>query len=160
MFRGPTHTTAGVFRHFDKPDLSDHVKTRLRTECEAIKRKLSSLEEVPVDLGESYERCTRTDFEKACRDILERPISLITQLFSGAEVEEADVDGVVLVGGSTRIPFIQEALSERFGARRLNHTVNPDEAVARGAAIHAKTLEAGKKTLLLLDVQYVSWDRG
>lgn len=135
-----------------KYDLSDYEKSRISDACEKMKCDLSNGPEVVVDLGEKYERCTRADLQEACEDILERPMSLIDRLLSAAKVEEADVYKVVLVGGSTRIPRIQDALSGRFGERRLNHTVNPDEAVATGAATQAETLSAGKKTLLLLDV--------
>lgn len=140
-----------------KYSLSGHAKSRLRTECENMKRMLSSVEEVPVDVGDVYESCTRRDLEQACRDPLKRPMRLIRQLFSGAKekVEEADVDEIVLVGGSTRIPYIRNALSDRFGDK-LNHTVNPDEAVAIGAAIQAETIAAQKRTLLLLDVTPIS----
>ena len=135
-----------------KYNLSDHAQSRISDACEKMKCDLSNGPQVLVDLGEKYEPCTRADLQEACQDILERPIKLIDRLLSGAKVEEADVHKVVLVGGSTRIPRIQDALSNRFGERRLNHTVNPDEAVATGAATQAETLSAGKRTLLLLDV--------
>merc|ERR1719181_1900991 len=82
----------------------------------------------------------------------------VEKVLSDAQVSKSQVDEVVLVGGSTRIPKVQQLLSEFFNGKELNHSINPDEAVAYGAAVQAHVLDGGemKQEVLLLDVAPLS----
>ena len=83
---------------------------------------------------------TRDIFEDINKALIQRSIELVEKTLKEADLSTIDIDDIVLVGGSTRIPKIQQGLRDLFGGRPLNHTINPDEAVAVGAAIHAAML--------------------
>ena len=102
-------------------------------------------------------KVTRATFEKLCEDLFQRCLEPVKKVLADAELKSTDIDEIVLVGGSTRVPRVQELLSAFFNGKTLNKSVNPDEAVAYGAAIQGTILSqsdtSGKtKDLLLVDV--------
>mmetsp|Transcript_23580 Transcript_23580/g.60531 ORF Transcript_23580/g.60531 Transcript_23580/m.60531 type:complete len:625 (-) Transcript_23580:167-2041(-) len=147
---------------------------RLRTAAEAAKRELSSTEQATVHVDALFEgrdfscTITRALFEDISADLLQRLMDPVSQVLADAGLGPEAVDDIVLVGGSTRIPRVQEILSEFFGGKQLCHSVNPDEVVAMGAAVQAALLapvdEATGETvvderikdLVLLDVTPLS----
>lgn len=136
------------------PELLQH----LRDAAEKTKIALSSAEtaEFAVDLGSSsglsFRRTfTRQEFENLIRPLIERSIDRCRSALKDAKITPAKIDEVVLVGGSTRIPFVRQRVAEFFG--RTPHTdLNPDEVVAMGAAIQADILTSSRRDMLLLDV--------
>jgi len=156
------------FKKKHKRDLSDNVRgmRRLLTACERAKKTLSSSTSASIEVdalvdGIDYNiQITRAKFESLCSDIFQRAIDPVSQVLQDAKLSKSSVDEVVLVGGSTRIPKIQQMLSEYFGGKELNKSVNPDEAVAYGAAIQAAILigdtSETTKDILLLDVTPLS----
>ncbi|ESU06173.1 heat shock protein SSB1 [Fusarium graminearum PH-1] len=149
---------------FDK-DLSGDARAlrRLRTACERAKRTLSSGAQATIEIdslfdGEDFTMSiTRARFEDLNAKAFSGTIEPVAQVLKDAAIEKKAVDEIVLVGGSTRIPKIQKLLSEFFDGKKLEKSINPDEAVAYGAAVQAGIL-SGKATsaetadLLLLDV--------
>jgi len=135
--------------------------SRIREEAEKGKCALSFQEEVDIYIpfltptfSLEY-RLTRKEFEGLTRDIVERTRKPCLQALMDAKSTPRDIDEVILVGGSTRIPMVQELVEEIFG-KSPNRSVNPDEAVAIGAAIQANVLSGGISSLLLLDVTPLS----
>ena len=98
--------------------------------------------------------------ESLCDDIFKKTLAPLDQVLKDAEMSKNDINDIVLVGGSTRIPRVQELLSNYFNGKELNKSINPDEAVAYGAAIQANILsvESDKKTenILLIDITSMS----
>ena len=156
------------FKRKHKHDISSNAKSmrRLRTVCERAKRTLSSSANASIEIDSLYEgidfytSLTRAKFENICGDLFKQCISPIDKLLVDAKLSKSDIDEIVLVGGSTRIPALQKMLSDYFGGKELNKSVNPDEAVAYGAAIQASILngdnEESIKDILLLDVAPLS----
>jgi Fe-S protein assembly chaperone HscA len=145
--------------------LEDHPEAvqELRKAVIAAKHVLSSEESATVrfPLGgsrgvEAYERrITRSEFEELIRPIVARTMAPVKLALADAKLAPKEIDEVVLVGGSTRIPLVRRTVGEYFG--RAPHTeLNPDEVVALGAAVQADILESGVKTMLLLDVTPLS----
>ncbi|VTT75369.1 unnamed protein product [Fusarium fujikuroi] len=146
-------------------DLSGDARAlrRLRTACERAKRTLSSGAQATIEIdslfdGEDFTMSiTRARFEDLNAKAFSGTIEPVAQVLKDAQIEKKAVDEIVLVGGSTRIPKIQKLLSEFFDGKKLEKSINPDEAVAYGAAVQAGIL-SGKATsaetsdLLLLDV--------
>merc|ERR1712054_557544 len=139
---------------------------RLRTQCEKAKRILSSSHSTAIECealaeGEDYSiTMTRAKFEELCMDLFRKCMPPVENALKDAGIGKGQVHEVVLVGGSTRIPKIQTMLSDFFNGKTLNKSINPDEAVAYGAAVQAAIL-TGKgndktKELLLLDVAPLS----
>jgi len=136
---------------------------RLRTACERAKRTLSNGTQTTVEIdslfdGEDFNsQITRARFEDINNKAFQGTIQPVEQVIKDAAIEKSKVDEIVLVGGSTRIPKIQKLLSDFFGGKKLEKSINPDEAVAYGAAVQAGIL-SGKATsadtadMLLLDV--------
>lgn len=123
---------------------------RLRRAVEAAKRNLSTSLETDIDLealieGENFTvTLTRVQFEKLCQPLFARCIDTVKAVIRDANTTLESVTDVVLVGGSTRVPALQEALTELFGGRiDLAKSINPDEAVAYGAAVQGAILKAG-----------------
>jgi len=149
-------------------DLSTSARAlrRLRTACEAAKRQLSTSTSATVELDSLFEGndfsapFTRAKFESLNREFFERTIETVRQVLADAGMEQSEVEEIVLVGGSTRIPKIQTMLSELFGGRELNRSINPDEAVAYGAAVQGAILSGirnnATNSLLLVDVTPLS----
>ncbi len=105
-----------------------------------MKEKLSSLQE--------YEGMTRAEFEAAVEPLVDRTIKICEAAIRDCGLEKAEIEGVVMVGGSTRVPLVQQKVEEFFGRAPLND-INPDEVVALGAAIQAEALTKGSDNLLL-----------
>ncbi|TVU55502.1 MAG: molecular chaperone DnaK [Arthrospira sp. PLM2.Bin9] len=99
---------------------------------------------------------SRSEFETLVADLVKSTLGPVTQALKDAGLEPQEIDKIILVGGSTRIPAVQQAISEHFGDRSPDRSVNPDEAVALGAAIQAGVLGGEVKDLLLLDVTPLS----
>ena len=145
-------------------DLTKNKKSlrRLRTACERAKRTLSSSTSASVELdslfegNDLYSSITRAKFENLCDDLFKKCIIPIDKLLRDAKKSKGDISEVVLVGGSTRVPCIQKLLTNYFNGKALCNSVNPDEAVAYGAAIQAAILggtnDEKLDQLLLLDV--------
>jgi heat shock protein 1/8 len=145
------------------PDDADKANRKLKDAAEQAKRRLSQMASTTVDIDALYDghdfSCTVTQpqFEKLCQDLFLKCLNPIKQVIEDAEIDSDQVDEIVLVGGSTRIPKIQQLLRDYFGGKELNKSVNPDEAVAYGAAVQgailSKSDQSGKtKDLLLVDV--------
>jgi len=139
---------------------------RLRTACEKAKRMLSSANSTAIDVdslknGEDFSiTITRAKFEELCIDYFRNCLKPVQKVLTDSKISKNNVHDIVLVGGSTRIPKVQSLLSEFFNGRQLNRSINPDEAVAYGAAVQAAVLnkDKGEKLdkLLLLDVTPLS----
>merc|ERR1712013_761498 len=139
---------------------------RLRTQCEKAKRILSSAHQAEIYCetladGEDFSTTiNRARFEELCLPKFRHCMPPVENVLKDADISKGQVHEVVLVGGSTRIPKIQSMLSEFFGGKQLNRSINPDEAVAYGATIQAAILSGEGseqvKDLLLLDVAPLS----
>jgi len=152
------------FKKKSKIDIKDNARAlrRLRTQCEKAKRILSSAFQTEVFCealadGEDYSsNLSRAKFEELCGADFQKCMPPVEQVLKDADIAKGAVHEVVLVGGSTRIPKVQELLSEFFNGKVLNKTINPDEAVAYGAAVQAAILNGDQsetcQSLLLLDV--------
>mmetsp|Transcript_6964 Transcript_6964/g.25400 ORF Transcript_6964/g.25400 Transcript_6964/m.25400 type:complete len:647 (-) Transcript_6964:153-2093(-) len=137
---------------------------KLRTACEKAKRDLSVSNVTTIEcfIGEVEIalKITREQFEKVCEPTFQRCLDSVKRVLSDASKKKEEVDEIVLVGGSTRVPRVQAILTEYFDGKALNKSVHPDEAVAYGAAVQAAILsgEGNEKVqdLLLLDVSPLS----
>jgi heat shock protein 1/8 len=150
-----------------KKDLKDNSRClrRIKTACERAKRSLSSSTSVPIEIdsldGIDYTTVfSRAKFEDICSDLFRKTMQPVEQVLRDAKVSKNQVDEIILVGGSTRIPKIQQMLRDFFNGKELNHSVNPDEVVAYGATLQAAILtgagDKDLKDLLLLDVTSLS----
>ncbi|PUE28023.1 Fe-S protein assembly chaperone HscA [Limnohabitans sp. Jir72] len=132
-------------------------KTLLKAAARAAKEALTSVDAVTLDValstGSLSVHISRADFEQATQGLTARCITAVRKALRDAQLAKDDVQGVVMVGGSTRMPQIQQAVAEFFGQAPLNN-LNPDEVVALGAAIQANQLAGNNAAgeLLLLDV--------
>lgn len=139
---------------------------RLRTACERAKRTLSSSTQACIEIDSLIDgidfnsTITRARFEDICATDFRKCMIPVEQVLKDAKKSKSEIDEIVLVGGSTRIPKIQALLSEFFNGKELNHSINPDEAVAYGAAVQAAVLTGqdseGLSDLLLMDVAPLS----
>ena len=135
---------------------------KLRREVERAKRQLSTQHQVRVEIeglfeGRDFsETLTRARFEELCIDLFKKTLTPVQKVIDDSDLKKAEIDEVVLVGGSTRIPKVQALLKDFFNGKEPNKGINPDEAVAFGAAVQGGILsgEGGEETkdLLLLDV--------
>ncbi|KAK3811777.1 MAG: heat shock protein 70 [Benniella sp.] len=152
------------FKRRHGKDISGDMRAvrRLRTACERAKRTLSSLSQTTLEVDSIFEDIdfeapvTRALFEELNSSYFLKTINHVKKVLKDAKYTKRDIDDVVLVGGSTRIPKVQSLLQEFFDGKELNKSINPDEAVAYGAAIQAAVLtnQAGAdktKDILLLD---------
>lgn len=156
------------FKRKTKLDMSGSKRAmrRLRTACERAKRTLSSSTTTQVDIDSLFEgvdfttTISRARFEQLCGDLFQKCLQPVDQVLKDSGISKDGVDDIVLVGGSTRIPKVQELLSAYFGGKDLCKSINPDEAVAYGAAVQGAVLsgsqDEGVKDLLLLDVAPLS----
>ncbi|XP_010905019.1 heat shock 70 kDa protein [Elaeis guineensis] len=156
------------FKRKHKKDISGNARAlrRLRTACERAKRTLSSTTQTTIEIDSLYEgidfyaTITRARFEELNMDLFRRCMEPVEKVLRDAKIDKGQVHEVVLVGGSTRIPKIQQLLQDFFNGKELCKSINPDEAVAYGAAVQAAILsgEANEKVqdLLLLDVTPLS----
>ena len=149
-------------------DISTDAKAvqKLRREAERAKRSLSNQHQVRVEVEALFEGIdlseplTRARFEELCGDLFRKTLGPVKKALEDANMGKTDIDEVILVGGSTRIPKVQALLQEFFDGKEPNKGVNPDEAVAFGAAVQGGILsgEGGDETkdILLLDVAPLS----
>jgi len=145
-------------------DLTSNFKAirRLRTQCENAKRQLSQVKTATITLDGLFEgtdfksQITRAKFENLCADLFASTIDPVKKVLTDSNMDRNKIDEVVLVGGSTRIPKIQSLLSSFFNDKKLCQNINPDEAVAYGAAIQGAVLTGQKKDVLILDVAPLS----
>jgi len=139
---------------------------KLRKEVERVKRALSSQQQARLeieDLAEGFdlsETLTRARFEELNNDLFKKTMGPVARVMEDADLSKSEIDEIVLVGGSTRIPKVQSLISEYFGGKEPSKGINPDEAVAYGAAVQGGILsgEGGDATseILLLDVTPLS----
>ncbi|KAI4346720.1 hypothetical protein L6164_007592 [Bauhinia variegata] len=156
------------FKRKNNNDISESPRAlrRLRTACERAKRILSSTAETTIEVDSLYEdidfssTITRARFEDLNMDLFRKCLETMKTCLSDAKIDKNNVHDVVLVGGSTRIPKVQELLRDFFNGQELCKSINPDEAVARGAAVQAAILSGQRsekiQNLLLLDVTPLS----
>jgi L1 cell adhesion molecule like protein len=151
------------FKRKKKKDISGDPSAlrRLRAACERAKRALSSTAKTTIEIDSLYEgidfhsTITRARFEELNMDLFSKCVDIVHKCISDAKMDVSSVDDVVLVGGSSRIPRIQQLLRELFNGKELCMSINPDEAVAYGAAVQAAIL-SGEELALLLDVTPLS----
>lgn len=156
------------FKRKYKKDLSKNPRAirRLRTACERAKRTLSSSAQANIEIDslfegqDFYSSITRARFEELCADLFRSTLEPVEKAIRDAKMDKGQIQEIVLVGGSTRIPKIQKLLSDFFNGKALNKSINPDEAVAYGAAVQAAILTGDTseavQDLLLLDVAPLS----
>ncbi|KAF6779974.1 hypothetical protein AHF37_00586 [Paragonimus kellicotti] len=156
------------FSRKHKKDISNNKRAvrRLRTACERAKRTLSSSAQANIEIDSLFEgidfytSITRARFEELNADLFRGTLEPVEKALKDAKMEKNQIHEIVLVGGSTRIPKVQKLLQDFFNGKDLNKSVNPDEAVAYGAAVQAAILtgETSKavQSLLLLDVAPLS----
>jgi len=152
------------FKRKHKKDITENKRSvrRLRTACESAKRTLSSSTVANIEIDSLYDgidfasSITRAKFENLCEDLCKKTMLSLDQVIMDSKISKDRIDEIVLVGGSTRIPRIQQLLTEYFNGKELCKTINPDECVAYGAAVQAALLSGNKddkiQDLLLLDV--------
>jgi len=139
---------------------------RLRTACERAKRTLSTSATANVEIDalfegvDFYTTISRARFEELCSDLFRDTLNPVEKSLRDAKMGKDEIDEIVLVGGSTRIPKIQKLLQDYFNGKALNKSINPDEAVAYGAAVQAAILSGDKSEvvsdMLLIDVAPLS----
>jgi L1 cell adhesion molecule like protein len=149
-------------------DLSESAKSvqRLKIACERAKRTLSSVMQTCIEIDSLFEgidynvNIGRPKFEELCMDIFLETLKPVNNVLTDAHVDKSDVAEIVLVGGTTRIPKIKQLLSDFFSGKKLNESVNPDEAVAYGAAVQAAILSGSSEgdlgSIMLIDVTPLS----
>lgn len=162
------HHFTQEFKRKHKKDITSNKRTlrRLKTACENLKKTLSSATQATLEIDSFFEgidfisSMTRARFEELCGDLFRKTFDPVEQVIKDSGVSKSQISEVVLVGGSTRIPRIQNQLSDFFNGKSLNKSINPDEAVAYGAAVQAALLSGVKDSkiddLLLLDVAPLS----
>jgi heat shock protein 1/8 len=157
------------FKRKNRKDLSDNQRAlrRLRTACERAKRTLSSSTQAHIEIDSLFEGIdfnsviTRARFEDLNMDYFRKCMEPVEKVLRDSKLSKSQVHEIVLVGGSTRIPKVQDMLMEFFNGKELNKSINPDEAVAYGATVQAAILSGADKSeklqdLLLLDVTPLS----
>jgi len=156
------------FKRKHKKDISGNPRAlrRLRTACERAKRTLSSTAQTTIEIDSLYDgvdfytSITRARFEELCMDLFRKCMEPVEKTLRDSKIDKSKINEIVLVGGSTRIPKIQQMLSDFFNGKELNKTINPDEAVAYGATVQAAILNGegneSVQDLLLLDVTPLS----
>ncbi|GJQ73684.1 hypothetical protein Trydic_g14022 [Trypoxylus dichotomus] len=159
---------AEEFKRKYKKDLTKNPRAirRLRTAAERAKRTLSSSTEASLEIDALYEgvdfytKISRARFEELNSDLFRSTLQPVEKALNDAKLDKASIDDVVLVGGSTRIPKVQSLLQNFFNGKSLNLSINPDEAVAYGAAVQAAILSGDKSSkiqdVLLVDVTPLS----
>ncbi|XP_018017810.1 heat shock protein SSA2 [Hyalella azteca] len=160
-FLGGSDIDERLVEHFSKEikkkqkmDIKDDSKalSKLRIACERAKRNLSSSKKEPIlvdslfDGNDFKSSLNRARLMELCSDLFKKTMEPVDAALTSAKMTIDDIDEIVLAGGSTRIPKIQELLKEKFNNRKLNQSINPDEAVAYGAALHAAS-KTGDKTI-------------
>ncbi|KAH8311783.1 hypothetical protein KR044_008044, partial [Drosophila immigrans] len=159
---------AEEFKRKFKKDLRSNPRAlrRLRTAAERAKRTLSSSSEASIEIDalfeghDFYTKISRARFEELCGDLFRNTLQPVEKALNDAKMDKNQIHDIVLVGGSTRIPKVQSLLQNFFCGKSLNLSINPDEAVAYGAAIQAAILSGDEssqiKDVLLVDVAPLS----
>ncbi|XP_055374038.1 major heat shock 70 kDa protein Ba isoform X1 [Condylostylus longicornis] len=159
---------AEEFKRKYKKDLRSNPRAlrRLRTAAERAKRTLSSSTEASIEIDalfegvDFYTKISRARFEELCADLFRSTLHPVEKALNDAKMDKGQIHDIVLVGGSTRIPKVQNLLQQFFNGKSLNLSINPDEAVAYGAAIQAAILTGSKDSkiqdVLLVDVAPLS----
>ncbi len=153
-------------KHKKDPSGNNRALRRLRTSCERAKRTLSSSAETTIEVDALFDgvdfatKITRAKFEELCMDLFRNTIDPVDRVIRDSKISKSSIHEIVLVGGSTRIPKVCALLSEYFNGKELNRSINPDEAVAYGAAVQAAILTGDQskamQDILLLDVTPLS----
>ncbi|KAG1703919.1 70-kilodalton heat shock protein [Phytophthora capsici] len=157
------------FKRKHRKDITENQRAlrRLRTACERAKRTLSSSAQAYIEIDSLFDgidfnsTITRARFEDMCGDYFRKTMEPVEKVLRDAKLSKSQVHEVVLVGGSTRIPKVQQLLSDFFNGKEPNKSINPDEAVAYGATVQAAILSGNDSSeklqdLLLLDVTPLS----
>merc|ERR1719352_1710512 len=155
------------FKRKHKKDMTGNARAmrRLRTACERAKRQLSSSANASIEIdslfegADFYSSITRARFEDLCADLFRGTLEPVEKVLRDSKIDKGSVHEVVMVGGSTRIPKVNELVSQFFNGKEPCRSINPDEAVAYGAAVQACVLTGGSTgdtDLLLLDVAPLS----
>ncbi|ETO06501.1 hypothetical protein RFI_30891 [Reticulomyxa filosa] len=156
------------FKHKHNVDLRQNSRAiaKLRRECEKAKHALSTATQVKVEIEnlvdgiDLSETLTRTIFEELNYDLFKKTITLLDTLLKNSKLNKSDIHQIVLVGGSTRIPKIQQMVKEYFNGNEVHCDTNPDEVVAFGAAVHGAAVSGQAsdtlKKLLVIDVVQLS----
>ena len=156
------------FKRKNRKDLSNNPRSvkRLKVACERLKRTLSNSAQGVIELESLYEgidfysSMSRARFEEINGDLFRRTLEPVEKVMRDSKKSKSEIDDIVLVGGSSRIPKIQQLLSDYFNGKELSKSINPDEAVAYGAAVQASILSGvqsdATKDILLLDVTPLS----
>ncbi|XP_023299277.2 heat shock protein 70 [Lucilia cuprina] len=159
---------ADEFKRKYKKDIRSNPRSlrRLRTAAERAKRTLSSSTEASIEIDalfegqDFYTKVSRARFEELCADLFRQTLEPVEKALNDAKMDKNQIHDIVLVGGSTRIPKVQSLLQQFFCGKSLNLSINPDEAVAYGAAIQAAILSGDKSStiqdVLLVDVAPLS----
>lgn len=155
-------------KHHKDASVNKRALRRLKTACERCKKTLSTSTSASLELESFFEgldfftNITRARFESLCMNLFTECLTPVTKVLQDAGVSKSQVDDIVLVGGSTRIPKVQELLTNFFGGKELSKGINPDEAVAYGASVQAAILSGSTSgsekadEILLLDVAPLS----
>ncbi|XP_043238203.1 heat shock protein 70 B2-like [Amphibalanus amphitrite] len=156
------------FKRKHKKDMSGNARAirRLRTACERAKRTLSSSTEANIEIDalfegiDFYTKVTRARFEELNSELFRSTLEPVEKSLRDAKLDKSAIHEIVMVGGSTRIPKIQKLLQDFFNGKQLNLSINPDEAVAYGAAVQAAILSGDTSSaiqdVLLVDVAPLS----
>ena len=153
-----------IFKKKNNVDLKKDPRAfqKLKGEVEKAKRDLSSVHQVKITIEgiaegiDFQETITRAKFEELCADLFKKTLKPVEQVLEDADMKKSELDEIVLVGGSTRIPKVQQLLKDFFNGKEPNRGINPDEAVAYGAAVQGGILGGEQseetKDILLIDV--------
>ena len=159
---------AAEFKRKYKQDLTESKKAmaKLKKECERVKRSLSSSTQGMLEIDSLYDgidfntTISRAKFEQLNLPLFQKCLKSVEQVLLDSKISKSEIDEIVLVGGTTRIPKMQQLLSDYFGGKQLCNSINPDEAVAYGATVQGCLLSGNNseklKDLLLLDVAPLS----
>ena len=160
-----------ILEHFTRVWKSKHsiditsnkaAVAKLKLEIEKAKRELSTVPDITIKIEDFWEgkdfeeKLTRAKFEELCIDLFKKTLGPVQKVLDDSGFKKSDINEIVLVGGSTRIPKVQQILKDFFDGKELNRGVNPDEAVAYGASVQAGILAGEEseetKDLILVDV--------
>ena len=156
------------FKRKKKKDPSSNQRSmkRLKIACERAKRTLSSSAQASIEIDSFFEgedlftSISRARFEELCGDLFQNTLAPVEKVLKDSKIDKRSVHEIVLVGGSTRIPKVQKLLQDFFNGKELCKSINPDEAVAYGAAVQGDILSGKQsnatKDILLLDVTPLS----